>query len=178
MAFTATQSISTLQCEFCWRARVGPFGLLSVCDALGEAGGRLDVPARRTDALPGRAELPWAPDAILRNAHLRWREVGPERLAVSAGSGDTSCKVVLSLDAQGRIAGAFAPDRPQSAVPPYPPTPWVGGISDYRQENGRWIPFAGEVAWEIEGKPVCYWQGRIKKWHTGPVDQALKVGNE
>jgi hypothetical protein len=39
------------------------------------------------------AELAWAPDAILLNAGLRWREDGPDKLAVSAGSGETTAKL-------------------------------------------------------------------------------------
>jgi hypothetical protein len=29
-----------------------------------------------------------------------------------------------------------------------------------------WLPFAGEVGWEINGKDVVYWQGRIVEWET------------
>ena len=29
-----------------------------------------------------------------------------------------------------------------------------------------WIPFAGEVAWEIDGKEEVYWQGRIETWES------------
>ena len=187
MAFTATQSISTLQCRFDWRARAGPFGFISVCDAVGESGGQLDVLAlgfiplvrtphttalERGELMRYLAELAWAPDAILHNRQLRWREEGADRLAVGAGSGETAVEVILSLDDQGRIAGVFAPDRPRSAVPPYLPTPWSGRFSDYRHVNGRWIPFAGEVSWEIEGKQICYYQGRIEKWETGTFDHS------
>jgi hypothetical protein len=69
------------------------------------------------------AELAWAPDAILLNTALRWREEGLDMLAVSAGSVETASEVLLSLDSEGRIAGAFAPDRPRSATPPILPTP-------------------------------------------------------
>jgi hypothetical protein len=55
---------------------------------------------------------------------------------------------------------AWAPD----AI--FLPTPWRGRFSDYRQYESRWIPFAGEVAWEIEGKWEIYWQGRLKSWET------------
>ena len=112
------------------------------------------------------AELAWAPDAILANPKLRWRAESTDRLAVSAGEGDTLCEVMLGLDGQGRIASASAPDRPRSAVPPCLPTPWRGRFSDYRRQDGRWIPFAGEVAWEIQGKEIIYWQGQLESWET------------
>jgi hypothetical protein len=112
------------------------------------------------------AELAWAPDAILCNTALRWRVEGPSTLAVSAGAGPTASEIVFSLDGDGRIAGAYAPDRPRSATAPFLPTPWRGQFSDYRHHKTRWIPFAGEVAWEIDGKRETYWQGRIERWEA------------
>jgi hypothetical protein len=112
------------------------------------------------------AELAWAPDAILLNAGLRWREDGPDKLAVSAGSGETTAEVVLSLNGHGRIVGTFAPDRPRSAKAPYLPAPWRGRFSDYRCHNDMWLPFAGEVGWEIDGVEEIYWQGRMERWDT------------
>ena len=181
MSFTATQTISARACEFEWRARFSPLGLVSACDALKKGEGRLDVmalgfiPIARTEhtsaLMRGElmrylAELPWAPDAILLNPNLRWRVDGPDKLAVGAGSDETEAEVILNLDNDGRIAGAFAPDRPRSAKAPFLPTPWRGRFSDYRQHGGLWLPFAGEVAWEIAGKEEVYWQGRVTTWES------------
>jgi hypothetical protein len=181
LSFTATQTISTRACEFDWRARTGPFGVISVRDALKDGEGRLAIVAlglipiaraahsaalMRGELMRYLAELAWAPDAILLNTELCWREDGPDRLAVSAGAGETAAEVMLSLDGEGRIAGAFAPDRPRSASAPFLPTPWRGRFSDYRQHSNLWLPFAGEVAWEIDGKEEVYWQGRIESWET------------
>jgi hypothetical protein len=171
--------MSAQLCAFDWRARFGPLGAIAVRDALIDDQGRLDISAfgilplgraARTAALTRGelmrylAELPFAPDAILNNTNLRWRELTPNLLAVSAGSGDTACEVQLSLDGEGRVAGAFAPDRPRSPTAPHLPTPWRGQFSDYRRYENRWLPFAGEVAWEIDGKKTVYWQGRILSW--------------
>lgn len=179
MAFKASQAISIGACAFEWRARFGPFGLVSACDVLKEGEGRLDVialgfiPIARTARSPALmrgelmryvAELAWAPDAILLNANLRWRVDGPDRIAVAAGAGETAVEVMLGLDGDGRIATAFAPDRPRSATPPELPTPWRGRFFNYREHDGYWIPFAGEVAWVIDGKEDVYWQGRIETW--------------
>jgi hypothetical protein len=181
MTFRATQTISALQCRFDWRARAGFAGLIAARDALTEEGGRFDVRAlgfipivraehssalMRGELMRYLAELAWAPDAILHNAELRWREDGPDKLAVSAGSGETAAEVVLSLDGEGRIAGGFAPDRPRSAKAPFLPTPWRGRFSDYRHHDGMWLPFAGEVAWLIDGKEDVYWQGQVEHWET------------
>ncbi len=179
MSFTATQTISTRTCAFDWLAHAGPFGMISARDALVDGEGRLDVEALgfiplahaehspalvRGELMRYLAEIAWAPDAILHNAELRWRTDGPDTLAVSAGAGETASEVILSLDGEGRIAGAFAPDRQRSATAPVLPTPWRGRFTDYRRQENMWLPFAGEVAWEIEGKEIVYWQGRIVDW--------------
>ncbi|MDB5395525.1 MAG: hypothetical protein JWM91_3031 [Rhodospirillales bacterium] len=181
MSFTARQTISTRLCAFDWRARTGPFGVISVRDALQDGQGRLDVTALgiirlsraehssaliRGELMRYLAELAWAPDAILLNTRLRWRVDGPDRLIVTAGEGETAAEVVLNLDSQGRIAGGFAPDRPRSATVPLLPTPWRGRFSNYRQHDNLWLPFTGEVSWEIEGKMEVYWQGHIMHWES------------
>jgi hypothetical protein len=188
MSFTATQTISTREYAFDWRARAGAFSMVSAHDALADGEGRFDVMAfglipiaraehssalMRGELMRYLAELAWAPDAILFNAALRWRDDGPDTLAVSAGAGETASEVILSLDGDGRIAGAFAPDRPRSATAPFLPTPWRGRFSDYRHHSNMWIPFAGEVAWEIDGKEAVYWQGRIEHWEAA----IMAVGN-
>jgi hypothetical protein len=83
---------------------------------------------------------------------------------VRVGSGETTAEVALSLDGQERIVGAFAPDRPRPAKAPYLPAPWRGRFSDYRCHNDMWLPFAGEVGWEIDGVEKIYWQGRMERW--------------
>lgn len=179
MAFTAEQTISTASCAFDWRAKTGPLGLVSVRDALVEGEGRLDVmamsvlPIARAKHTPALlrgelmrylAEIAWAPQAILCNHDLLWRVDDPVTMSVSASSGATVSEVLLSLDRDGRIGGAFAPDRPRSVVKTTVPTPWRGRFSDYQLHEGVWLPFAGEVSWEIEGKEIAYWQGRISGW--------------
>jgi hypothetical protein len=179
MPFTATQTISIRTCKFDWLAHAGPFGMISVRDGLSDGEGRLDVtavgfvPIARAEHSPALmrgelmrylAELAWAPDAILHNTELHWYEDGPKTLAVSAGGAGTACEVFLSLDSEGRIADIYAPDRPRSTTVPYLPTPWRGRFSEYRSCGGRWLPFVGEVAWEINGREVVYWQGRMEHW--------------
>ncbi len=179
MDFTATQTISNRACEFEWLAKAGPLGILSARDALGTEGGRFEVKALGFIPLAGAkstpellrgermrylAEIAWAPDALLLNTALRWRADGPDRLVVGAGDGASACEVTLGLDGDGRIVSAFAPDRPRAEGSRFVPTPWRGRFSDYRFHAGRWIPFFGEVGWEIDGTLVIYWQGHLTHW--------------
>lgn len=107
-----------------------------------------------------------APDGILLNLKLRWRVDSPGQFTVSAGTGETTVEVALELDSDGRVGGAFARDRPRPVTAPFLPTPWRGRFSDYRRHGGCWLPFAGEVGWEIDGKEEVYWQGRLKTWSS------------
>ena len=116
------------------------------------------------------AELAWAPDAILRNVDLRWREAGSDQLVVGAGSGERAAEVTLILDGDGRIAEAFAPDRGALVDGVTVPTPWRGVFSDYRFHDGVWLPFFGEVSWEKPSGAFTYWQGRIETWERVPHD--------
>ena len=82
----------------------------------------------------------------------------------AAGEGEAESEVALSLDTEGHIAGVYAADRPRSATPPLQPTPWRGSFSDYRYHAGRWLPFAGEVGWEVDGVEQVYWRGTLLAW--------------
>jgi hypothetical protein len=179
MSFSARQSIKCGSCDFAWRARFGPFGMVEVCDALERGVGRLDVTALglipivrtpntlalvRGELMRYLAEIPWTPDAILENTALRWRDDGSGGIVVGAGDGAGAAEIVFGLDHEGRIATTFAPDRARATIDPILPTPWRGRFTDYRLHNDRWIPFAAEVAWEIDGREDVYWQGTIASW--------------
>jgi hypothetical protein len=181
MDFTAAQTISTRRCEFDWRARAVPLGIISARDTLKNSEEGVDFTAlglipvgcaehssalMRGELMRYLAELAWAPYAILLNRALRWRLKGPDTLAISAGAEEVASEVILGLDSAGRITWGFAADRPRSASAPCLPTPWRGWFSDYRHHDGFWIPFAGEFAWEIDGTEEVYGQGRIENWET------------
>jgi hypothetical protein len=178
LKFSASQTMSSRTCDFDWR---GPLGMIHVRDAFQHGEGQLTVKAlglipivrtpssaqlSRGELMRYLAELAWVPDAILLNTELRWRQDGPDTLAVSAGTGDTAAEVILTLDREGRIAGAFAPDRARAVKPPYLLTPWRGRFSDYRLHQDIWLPFGGEVGWEIDGKLIIYFECQIEDWQS------------
>ena len=179
--FSATQTIATRTCDSDWRAKFGPLSMIHVRDAVHHGVGHLTVKAlgfipivsapsgpelNRGQLMRYLAELAWAPDANLLNTELRWRQDGPDALAVSAGAGETAAEVTLTLDSQGRIAGGFAAARGRSITPPYLLTPWRGRFSDYRRHHDMWLPFAGEIGWEIDGKLDIYFKGHIEQWEV------------
>jgi hypothetical protein len=178
-SFTARQTMAVTSCAFDWHARFWPFGYLSVTDALHAGRGQLDVTAlgviplvrgapsvalTKGEMLRYLAELPFAPDAILHNRALGWRVIDANQIAVSCGPAAMQTEVVFALNADGRVASASARDRPRSIKPPYLPTPWRGEFSDYRHQQGRWVPFAGQVSWVIDGIEVPYWRGVLTHW--------------
>lgn len=183
LPFRASQTLEVTRCAFSWRARFWPLGYLTVQDALVDGEGRMDVTAfgifplvraqlsaalTKGELQRYMAELPYAPDAILHNPALEWREIDRNRLAVTTGSGAQRAEVTFTLDPDGRIGSVRAEDRPRSATAPTLPTPWEGQFSDYRPAQGRSIPFAAEVSWEIDGKRNLYWRGTLTDWTLAP----------
>ncbi len=179
LPFRARQTVSVTCCAFAWHARFQPFGYLAVTDALEDGVGRLDVTAlgllalvrttptailTKGELIRYLAELPFVPDAILHNHHLRWREIDGSTLAVSAGRGETACEVVFSLGPDQAILSALSADRSVGLKPPYTLTPWRGVFADYRDVRGRFIPSAASVAWEFADQTQAYWKGRVHDW--------------
>ncbi|OYU49381.1 MAG: hypothetical protein CFE31_08560 [Rhizobiales bacterium PAR1] len=179
LPFTARQTMSIKSCAFTWNARFLPLGYMTVTDELVDGGGRLDVTAlgifpvarskpgaalARGELIRYLAELPLVPDAILHNRDLDWREIDASTIAVTSGSDDTACEVILGLGPDRRIVSAFCANRAASTTPPFVSMPWRGVFSDYRQVSGRWIPTAAQVGWVINGREESYWQGRNQSW--------------
>jgi hypothetical protein len=188
--FHAKQSISLRHCAFEWRAWGGPADIISVTDALEDWAGCLEVKAMGivpvTSVQPGNelargellrylAELAWAPDAILLNRELRWKVLSATEISVAAGYGERAAELVLRLDSEGRIAEAFATDRPYGVDGAFVPQPWRARMSEYRRHLGRWIPFAGEVAWVLEGQDHLYFQAHVEEWKLGAEKQGIEL---
>ncbi|TPG48395.1 hypothetical protein EAH89_22685 [Roseomonas nepalensis] len=177
--FSARQGIDLQRPAFTWRARTGPLGCVAVTDALQDGEAWLEVrflgllriaglrggeEAARGEMMRYLAELAWAPDAILSNPFLSWRVLDERTLRVAAGQGAARAEVELGLDEEGRIASARADDRPRHEGGRFVPRPWRGRFHDHRRHEGRWLPFAGEVGWQVEGRWFTVWQGRIERW--------------
>jgi hypothetical protein len=181
MKFYAMQSIDVRRPEFEWHASIGPFGCISVLDALkgGEAdlevrvfgrfriaGGNGGAVGAKGEIMRYLAELAWAPDAILYNHSLAWTVIDERTLRVSAGRQRGRGEVELRLDENGHIASVFAPDRPRREGHSFVERPWNGRFFDYRKHQRRWLPFAAEVGWTLEEQTFIAWRGEILDWRT------------
>jgi len=160
--------------RFEWHAVTGPSGLISVIDAFHDDQPKLEVRLFRRLRIAGvnggvaaakgeimryLAELAWAPDAILHNHMLAWTVGGDCTLRASAGHGSALGAVEFRLDNDGRIGSVFAPDRPRKEASGFVEHPWQGRFFDYRQHEGRWLPFGGEVGWILDGQEFVVWRG-------------------
>lgn len=179
MRFRATETISLRRTEFEWRARTGPSGSISITDSLrdGEAHmevrvfGLLRIAGVRGGAAAAKgavmrylAELAWAPDAIFHNRSLVWTVADERALCVSTGPGEGHGEVRLRLDEDGRIGSVEAEDRPRKEGSGFVERPWRGRFFDYREYQGRWLPFAAEVGWILNGQLFTAWRGEMLDW--------------
>jgi hypothetical protein len=172
--FSATEKIAVDRVAFAWRARfpvIGPISL-QVTDSYDGQDGQLEVrllglPLRRQsgpDLTLGEvyrylAEIVWAPQAIIANRQLEWRQLAESAAEVATRVGDERVAVRLEFNARGEIDRTFA-ERPRleagNAI-----TPWIGEYREYRERCGAWIPTQGEVRWELSDGPFTYWRGTI-----------------
>ncbi len=179
MVFKARQTIALQRSAFEWRATSGPFGCFSVVDAFVDGEGVLDVRLFRLlrlthmrggpviakgEIMRYLAELALAPDAILRNASLGWSVRDERTISVAAGVGEARGEVELQLDDDGRIGAITATGRPRQEGKRTVERPWSGRFSDYRRHHGRWLPFAAEVAWTLDGGTFVYFRGAMASW--------------
>lgn len=177
MTFKARQTIALEATSFEWRARCGPFGAVSVADYLREDRGgvrvrligvipiatSIDNPAViKGETMRYLAELPLAPDAILRNTCLCWEVIDARTFAVA--SRDRAGKVVLRLSSDGFVASIEASDRPRIEGDVTVERPWHGRFSDYRRFEGRLVPARGEVSWVLPPGEFKTWEGKITDW--------------
>jgi hypothetical protein len=181
IGFHAVQNIDLRRSEFAWRASTGPFGCISVLDALKDGEASLELRAFRLLRIAGvrggaaaakgeimryLAELAWAPDAIVYNPSLSWTVIDGRTLRVSAGRDHARGEVELQLDESGRIARVSAQDRPRKEGSGFVERPWRGHFFDYRKHQERLLPFAGEVGWILDGQTFIAWHGEMLSWHT------------
>lgn len=106
------------------------------------------------------AELAWAPQAMLHNCRLSWRETDTTTIEVSAESKAGPARVRLVFK-NGDITRIEADDRPRAVGRRLVPTRWEGRCWDYRQMDGCRIPIRAAVSLLLKDGPFEYWRGRV-----------------
>lgn len=167
-AFTpmrAWQVVALGRAGFLWEARqdLGPLTRLRVLDAFVEGDGHLEarlfgsIPVARAggagialgEAYRYLAELPWAPDAMIGNPDLVWREAGPNRAEVRLETPQGRAHAVFDFDADGDIVAVTARGRPvRGPDGRMAPRDWSGRFSDYAQLGPRRLPGRAEVGYD------------------------------
>ncbi len=182
--FRASEEFAVDHVAFAWHARfplLGPL-TLRVTDSYDGRNGLLAVrllglPLQRRHG-PGLAqgqafrylaEIPWAPQAILANPQLEWRELDGRTVEVGTAVGAARIAVRLIFNERGEIEQTAAA-RPRLEAGGAA-TPWTGVYADYQALGGVRVPTRGEVRWELPEGPFTYWRGSITSLVFG--DQAL-----
>ena len=173
---TAEQVIGVRTSGFVWWARqsLGPMPIAKVVDALESGRGLLEarlfgsIPLIRAtgpeidqgEFMRYLAELPLAPDAMLHNPRLAWRQLSDEVFEVSDESASGTSAVRLVFE-QGELARCEADSRPRLVGKESVPTAWAGRFGDYREFGGRRVPTRVEVSWILDSGPFVYFEGEI-----------------
>jgi hypothetical protein len=178
-AFRAKQEIAVDRVEFEWRAvfRMAPLVSLRVRDWYRAGTGGLDgrlwgIPVvrasgeevNRGEAIRYLAELPWAPQAIVLNPALSWREIDASTVEVSTVVGRSRVAVSMRFNDQGDIVAGSTASRPRLVGKQVVDTPWSGVFGEYRTFGGVRLPTSAEVSWLLPDGPWTYFRGTVTGW--------------
>lgn len=181
----ARQIISLGEPGFVWQARqgLGPFTRLKVEDAFVGGEGTLEARlfgvitlARRKgvevtlgEAYRYLAELPLAPDAILGNPALEWRETGAQEVEVKLNTRVGTARVTFRFDQAGDIVEMEARSRPATDPEGKPVRyDWRGRFGEYAKIGARRLPGYCEVGYDYPGGHEVYFRARMTGCRVGP----------
>lgn len=178
--FRAEQEMAVDRVEFAWCAnvRLAPLVSVRVRDWCRSGVGGLDVRlwgvvplvrARgeqfaRGEAMRYLAELAWAPQAMVANPALEWRQIDESTVEVATRIAGERAGVLLHFNAAGDIVGMSTDARPRMVGKQAVDTPWSGVFGEYREFNGVRLPTTGEVSWLLSDGPFTYFRGRVTGW--------------
>jgi hypothetical protein len=181
--FAAFQVIGVGQSAFLWEARqtAGSMIGVRVIDAFIDGQGLIEARAMGTipvvrsasrdislaEAYRYLAELPWAPDAILGNPEIQWRELDGRRAEARLAGSFGEAVVAFDFDARGDIVAVQAKGRP--ATDPSGRSvryDWVGKFGEYSQFGSRRVPGTAEVGYVYPAGYEVYFRGRIADYHV------------
>jgi hypothetical protein len=135
---SAEETIAIREPGFVWlaRMRVAPLVWVTILDAYVDGKGLLELrlfgslplvraqgrEIDRAEAMRYLAELPWAPEAMLHNPKLAWRQIDAATFEAAIETAGGPARVRLCFEG-GDIARIEAPDRPRAVGARTVPTP-------------------------------------------------------
>jgi hypothetical protein len=175
--FTATEYFGVDPPGFVWEAKIHVAPLVSVHVRDGYWAGEGTMTGKLAAIVPvvdehGTPEMASAellrylaeavllPTALLPRHGIAWTTVDDRtaRATITDAGVTVSCDV--SFGEQNQIEGVRAMRyRDVDGKPVF--VPWVGHFDDYRRIDGMMIPMLADVEWELAGKKVPYWRGRV-----------------
>jgi hypothetical protein len=192
LPFRAEQEMAVDRVEFEWRAnfRVARLVPVLVRDWYRAGVGGLNVhlwgvvPVVRSsgeqfargEAMRYLAELAWAPQAMVINPALEWRQVDESTVEVATRIDRERVAVLLHFDTAGDIVGMSTHARPRMVGKQVVEAPWSGVFGEYREFNGVRLPTTGEVSWLLADGPFTYFRGCISGWSADTDAESAGVG--
>jgi hypothetical protein len=179
--FTASQRFATSPPGFVWDARIhiAPFATLYVRDAyvngLSEMRGRIlgvfpvvgeggDEQLALGQLHRYLAETIWFPTALLPHDHpIHWQPIDTKSAVATLFDRGRAVSVRFLFTPDGDVAEVFAVDRMRAVDGAYEPTPWAVRCGDYEERSGVRIPTRCEAEWQLPGRTLPYWRGRVTR---------------
>ncbi len=129
--------------------------------------GRFDGPdADLAEAMRYLLELPLAPDAILSNPSIVWRQIDAQTVEAELPLSPRPAVARFLFDDGGDVLEVSARDRPDVSTGETVLRGWRGLFSDYGEIGGRRIPRTAEAGYVDDGVYKPYFRGRITSYHT------------
>ncbi len=181
-AMTARQYIAINNPGFVWVAEGSgwPLPMVRVLDRFVEGEGLLEArllgavrvarfkgaDADLGEAMRYVAELPWAPDAILLNRSVSWREVDTHVMEAKLPLSEGAAVVQLIFDDAGDVVEIYSDKRPDTSTGETVLREWRGIFGAYADIGGRRVPTEAEVGYLVDGNYVPYFRGRVTSYQT------------
>ncbi len=118
------------------------------------------------EAMRYLAELPLAPDAIVSNGSILWRQIDAQTVEAELALPPGSAVVRFHLDDAGDVVEVTADDRPDVSSGERVLRQWRGVFSDYEEIGGRRVPHMAEVGYVNDGVYTPYFRGRITSYEV------------
>ena len=176
--FKATQHFCAQKPGFVWDATVQAAPATRICmrhayiDGVGMMQAKVSALLTLLDA-PGQRELDigalqrylaeavWFPSALLPAAGVAWRAIDDDRAEARLSQGGNTASLEYTFGPDGEIAHIHTPARLREVSGKFEATPWEGHLRSYETRDGMQVPTRAEIAWQVNGKNILYFEPRL-----------------